>query len=341
MKFKVAVTNVTNNIGAKIVNYLDYMNFPYKEVVALGPSHELGKKISFGEDKILTIQSFDSYELAELDIIFLPYIEDENLSRYRNKALEAGVIVIDLSNESAFQSSVPSLIPAINDHDFLLNYQDQKLISMPAALSSQLAFILKPLDMEYDIKRVIVSTYQAVSTNGEKKAMDELYSQTKAVYMNETIDSVHLPRNISFNVIPQVGEVKNNIFEEEERIAADLRKLIKKDLNIIVNTSLVPVFIGNSFYVNIEFNKEFELEDLKKSLSEMQEIALLDRNITDYLTPSEIAGEDNIFISKIKRDDTVKSGINMWSCCDNLNRGSAMTAVEIAQFLASNIQPKE
>jgi aspartate-semialdehyde dehydrogenase len=338
MKFTVAVTNATNRMGAEIINYLSHMKFPYKEVVALGHNYEAGQKISFGEDKSLTIKPLKGYDFQEADIVFFLYLDMPFAEEYKKMALKTGAIVIDLSEESAFDKSVPSLIPAVNDHDFLLNHESAKLISLPISMSAQLAFFLKPLDMEYNIKRIVVSTYQSVSHTGDKLAMDELFNQTKGIYFNQESKPEYFTHKISFNTLPGIGKITKGVSLEEKRIIADLQKLIKPELNIVVNTAYVPIFVGEAAYVNIEFEKKFALEELKELLNEIQELTIIEEGREKYASHFDALGEENILISRIKKDDTVNSGVGMWSCCDNLRRGIAITAVETAQFLAENLK---
>jgi aspartate-semialdehyde dehydrogenase len=329
-KYNIAVIGATGNVGREILSILDERKFPVNNIYAVASSASLGKEVSFGDIIILKIESIDNLDFKNIDIAF--FAAGSSVSKeYANIAAKAGCIVIDKSSHFRMNPNVPLIVPEVNPEE-INNHKN--IIASPNCTVTPIVMALKPLHDAAQVKRVIVSTYQAVSGAG-KKAMDELFQQTKAILMYQETSIKEFPKRIAFNVIPQVDEfMPSGETKEEWKMTIETQKILGKEIQLTSTCVRVPVFVGHSASVNIEFEENISVNDAKKILSSFPGITLVDQNRkAGYATAIDIVRDDNIFISRIRKDTSVDSGLSLWIVSDNLRKGAALNAVQIAELL--------
>jgi aspartate-semialdehyde dehydrogenase len=335
MSYKIAVVGATGNVGREILNILSERNFPASEVVALASERSLGKEISYGDTEILKAQVLDDYDFIGTDIaLFSP---GSSISKVHGpRAAEQGCVVIDNTSYFRMQENIPLVVPEVNAYA-LKDFGKTNIIANPNCSTAQMVVALKPLHEAFGIKRAVVATYQSVSGAG-KSAMDELYDQTKVLYVNEHRDPENFPKRIAFNVIPHIDVfMENGDTKEEWKMQVETKKIMEADIPLTVTCVRVPVFVGHSEAINLEFEKPFELSAVRELLENAPGIVVDDRpEDNGYTTPMECTGEDGVFISRIRRDETVANGLNFWCVSDNLRKGAALNAVQIAEELVFN-----
>jgi aspartate-semialdehyde dehydrogenase len=332
MGYKVAVVGATGNVGQEMLKILAERNFPVDDLVALASSRSVGKEVSFG-NKDIKVRDLATYDFKGIDIA-LSSPGGKVSAQYSPVAAKAGAVVIDNTSYWRMDPDVPLIVPEVNPHA-LSEYTKKNIIANPNCSTIQLVVALKPLHDVAKIKRVVVSTYHSVSGTG-KDAMDELFNQTKGVYMNNTPPAEIYPKQIAFNVIPQVDVfMDDGMTKEEWKMVAETKKILDPKIKVCANCVRVPVFIGHSEMVNIEFESELSADDARKILRKAPGITVIDTDNEElnYVTPHEIQGEDNVFVSRIRDDPTVDNAINMWVVADNLRKGAALNAVQIAELL--------
>jgi aspartate-semialdehyde dehydrogenase len=335
MGFKVAVAGATGNVGREILTTLAERNFPVDEMVALASSSSVGREVSFGEDDILRIQALDTFNFKGIDIV-LSSPGSKAAAAFAPRATKAGAIVIDNSSYFRMEPDVPLVVPEVNPEAIAL-YQKRGIIANPNCSTIQMVVALKPLHDIARIKRVVVATYQSVSGAG-RAAMDELFSQTRAIYVNDPVKPEQLTKQIAFNVIPHIDVfMDGGDTKEEWKMAVETRKILDPDIAVTATCVRVPVFIGHAEAVNIEFERPISEARARAALHDMPGIVVLDdRTDGGYVTPAESAGEDAVYVSRIRRDPTVPHGLNLWVVSDNLRKGAALNAVQIAEILAAD-----
>ena len=341
MSYKIAVVGATGNVGREILQTLHERNFPAREVVALASRNSLGKEISFGDEKILKAQALDDYDFAGTDIaLFSPGAKVSSL--HAPRAAEAGCVVIDNTSHFRMDPEIPLVVPEVNP-GALKNFAKRNIIANPNCSTIQMVVALAPLHRENPIKRVVVSTYQSVSGAG-KDAMDELYDQTKALYVHEHKEPEQFTKRIAFNVIPHIDVfMDDGSTKEEWKMVNETKKILDESIAVTATCVRVPVFIGHAEAVNVEFTNPMSLEDAREILEEAEGISLVDRQEdAGYATPVDCAGEDAVLVSRLRLDPTVKHGLNMWVVADNLRKGAALNAVQIAEVLVEQykLMPK-
>lgn len=341
MTYKVAVVGATGNVGREILDILHERRFPVREVVALASSRSKGKEVSFGDDKILKCQDLAEYDFKGTDIaLFSP--GSKVSAEYAPKAAAAGCVVIDNTSHFRMMEDVPLIVPEVNGHA-IQHYAKRNIIANPNCSTIQMVTALKPLHDAFTIKRIVVATYQSVSGAG-KDAMDELYDQTKALYVNEHKEPEKFTRRIAFNVIPHIDNfMDDGNTKEEWKMMHETKKIMEADIAVSATCVRVPVFVGHAEAVNVEFEKPFDLREVVGLLEEAEGVAVIDRpEENSYITPAECVGEDATFVSRIRRDTSVPNGLNLWVVSDNLRKGAALNAVQIAEELISTykLMPK-
>ncbi|HSQ97204.1 MAG TPA: aspartate-semialdehyde dehydrogenase [Rickettsiales bacterium] len=329
---KIAVVGATENLGRELLSILAEREFPAEEIVALDSEESEGKEISYGFDKRLIIKNLQNYDFKGTDIVF--FVDVEGVSEvYGKKATEAGCIVIDESSCFRMNESIPLVIPEVNPK-IIDDYKKSNIIASPNSSVIQMLVALKPLHDVAKIKRIVVSTYQSVSGAG-KEAMDELYDHTKKVYEGEFVKPVKFDKTICFNVLPKIdGPMEDGNDKEESKIVNETKKILGNDVEVSATCVRVPVFACYSQSVNVEFKKAISAERSRKILSKTKGILVLDRpkeNI--YAVPRECAALDEVFVSRIRKDNSVKYGLNMWIVSDNIRKGGALNLVQIAEIL--------
>lgn len=329
---KIAVVGATENLGRELLSILAERKFPAKEVVALDSEEAEGKEISYGFDDRLLIKNLKNYDFKGTDIAF--FVDVEGVSEvYGKKAIEAGCIVIDESSCFRMNENVPLVIPEVNP-EAISDYKKSNIIASPNSSTVQMLVALKPLHDIAKIKRIVVSTYQSVS-GASKECMDELFNHTKKIYENEFLEPVNFKKTISFNVIPQIDSpMEDGSYAEESKIVEETKKILGKDVEVSATCVRVPVFACYSQSVNVEFEKPISAEQTREILSDTEGIAVLDRpKEYIYAVPRECAALDEVFVSRIREDKSVKHGLNMWIVSDNIRKGGALNLVQIAEIL--------
>jgi aspartate-semialdehyde dehydrogenase len=331
MGFKVAVVGATGNVGREMLGILAERSFPADEVVALASRKSHGVDVSFG-DRTLKCKALDYYDFSDVDICLMSAGSAVS-KEYSPRIAAAGAVVIDNSSCWRYDSDVPLVVPEVNA-DALAGFRKRGIIANPNCSTAQLVVALKPLHDHARIKRVVVSTYQSVSGAG-KDAMDELFSQTKAVFTVGEVVTKKFPKRIAFNVIPQIDVFMEDGFTREEwKMVVETKKILDPKIKVVATCVRVPVFIGHSESINIEFEQPISVDEARELLRKAPGCVVLDRREPGgYVTPYECAGEDATYISRIREDATVENGLVLWCVSDNLRKGAALNAIQIAETL--------
>ena len=335
MSFKIAVVGATGAVGREMLQTLEERSFPIKEIVALASEKSLGKEVSFGEKKPLTVQNLETFDFTSCDIALFS-AGSAIAEKFGPKAAQQGAVVIDNSSRWRMESEIPLIVPEVNSAA-LAGYSKRNIVANPNCSTAQLVMALKPLHDVFKINRVVVSTYQSVSGAGST-GMDELFNQTRAVYVNDPIENKEFTKKIAFNCIPHIDMFMDDGFTKEEwKMTAETRKILDPNINVVAHCVRVPVFIGHAEAVFIETNKPVDEQAARDLLSSFPGVIIVDhREDGGYVTPEECAGEDGVYISRLRRDPTVKNGLVFWCVSDNLRKGAALNAVQIAEALIEN-----
>ncbi|MBL6781833.1 MAG: aspartate-semialdehyde dehydrogenase [Alphaproteobacteria bacterium] len=334
MGYNVAVVGATGAVGREMIKTLAEREFPADKVFALASKNSVGKEISYGEDDILTVQSVEGFDFANADVALFSAGSDlaKNLGP---KAGAAGCVVIDNSSAFRMDEDVPLIVPEVNGHvlaPYFKNQDRRNIIANPNCSTAQMVIALKPLHEAFGISRVVVSTYQAVSGAGSP-AMDELFEQTRGVYVNDFKKPQNFTKEIAFNVIPHIDVFMDDGFTKEEwKMEVETKKILDPAIEVVAQCVRVPVFIGHSESVFIECQKPIDEDAARDILREAEGVAVIDfRADEGYVTPKEAAGEDAVYISRLRRDKTVANGLVFWCVSDNLRKGAALNSVQIAE----------
>jgi aspartate-semialdehyde dehydrogenase len=332
MAYKIAVIGATGNVGREMLNVLVQRQFPISEVVALASSRSIGTEVSFG-DGVLKVKALEYYDFKGTDIALMS-AGGAIAKEWAPKIAAQGCIVIDNSSAWRMDRQVPLVVPEVNAD--ALNDIPKGIIANPNCSTAQLVVVLKPLHDLFTIKRVVVSTYQSVSGAG-KGAMDELFRQTRAVFVADPVEVSQFTKQIAFNVIPHIDVFLDSGFTKEEwKMVVETQKILDPDIQLTATCVRVPVFVGHSESVNIEFEQPVTAEKARTALRAAPGILVVDkREDGGYVTPIECAGEDATFVSRIRKDPTVENGLNLWIVADNLRKGAALNAVQIAESLVN------
>jgi aspartate-semialdehyde dehydrogenase len=333
MAYKVAVVGASGNVGREILQILADRQFPVSEVVALASERSAGSEVSFGEDDVLKIQRLDTYDFKGVDIV-LSSPGAKVSAVHSPRAAAAGAVVIDNTSHFRMDPDVPLVVPEVNPQA-IAGYKKRGIIANPNCSTIQMVVALKPLHDLAKIKRVVVSTYQSVSGAG-KEGMDELFNQTRAIYMNSPIERKKFTKQIAFNLIPHIDVFMDDGYTKEEwKMAVETRKILDPDIPVTATCVRAPIFVGHSEAVNVEFERPISEEEARSALRNAPGITVIDHRVDEgYVTPQECAGEDAVFVSRLRKDPTVANGLNFWCVSDNLRKGAALNAVQIAEVLA-------
>jgi aspartate-semialdehyde dehydrogenase len=333
MGYKIAIIGATGNVGREMLNILDERGFPADTVVALASRRSQGTEVSFG-DKTLKVQSLDSFDFTGTDIALMS-AGGEISKIWSPKIAAQGCVVIDNSSAWRYDADVPLIVPEVNA-DAIEGFRKRNIIANPNCSTAQLVVALKPLHEKARIKRVVVSTYQSVSGAG-KDGMDELFNQTRAIFVADPLEAKKFTKRIAFNVIPHIDVfMDDGSTKEEWKVVAETKKILDKKIKVTCTAVRVPVFIGHSEAVNIEFEDPISAEEAREILREAPGCLVVDkRENGGYVTPLECAGEDATYISRIREDPTVENGLNIWVVSDNLRKGAALNAIQIAELLVN------
>lgn len=335
-RYKVAVVGATGAVGHELLSILAERQFPASEVVALASKNSAGSEVSFGENHLLKVQDLAEYDFNGTAIC-LSSAGAKISAAFAPRAAAAGCVVIDNTSHFRMDPDVPLVVPEVNP-GALAGYKKKHIIANPNCSTLQMVVALKPLHDAATIKRIVVSSYQAVSGAG-REAMDELFSQTRAIYVNDEVKKEHFPKQIAFNVIPQIDVfMEDGGTKEEWKMMAETKKILDPKIKLTATCVRVPVFIGHSLAVNVEFAQPLSAAEARALLKKAKGVTVLDDVKVDggYITPVEVAGEDNVYVSRIREDMTLDSGLNLWIVGDNLRKGAALNAVQIAEALVKD-----
>ncbi|WP_050604561.1 aspartate-semialdehyde dehydrogenase [Ruegeria sp. 6PALISEP08] len=339
MGYRVVVAGATGNVGREMLNILAERQFPVDEIAALASRRSLGTEVSFG-DKTLTTQDIDTFDFTGWDMALFA-IGSDATKTYGPKAAAAGCVVIDNSSLYRYDPEIPLIVPECNP-EAIHDYKNKNIIANPNCSTAQMVVALKPLHDRAKIKRVVVSTYQSVSGAG-KDGMDELWDQTKAIYNPTTdVEPKKFQKQIAFNVIPQIDVfMEDGSTKEEWKMVVETKKIVDPSIKVTATCVRVPVFVGHSEAVNIEFEEFLDEDEARDILREAPGIMVIDkREDGGYVSPIECAGDFATFISRIRQDSTVENGLNLWCVSDNLRKGAALNAVQIAELLGREVLKK-
>ena len=337
MGYRVAVAGATGAVGREMLQTLAERNFPADKVIALASSRSAGREVSYGEDDVLTIGSLDKFDFADADIALFSAGGD-TAKEVAPKAGAAGCIVIDNSSAFRMDDDVPLIVPEVNADTVeraLPANGGRNIIANPNCSTAQLVVALKPLHDKFGVRRVVVSTYQATSGAG-KAAMDELFNQTRGIYVNDPVQPELFTKQIAFNAIPHIDNFLDDGFTKEEwKMTVETKKILDPAIELVAHCVRIPVFIGHSEAVFIETEKPMTEKAVRNLLRESDGITVIDHRADEgYVTPHEAAGEDAVFISRIRKDPTIENGMVFWCVSDNLRKGAALNSVQIAELVA-------
>ena len=331
MGYKVAVVGATGNVGREMLDILSERNFPADEVVAIASRRSQGVECSFG-DKTLKVKALDHFDFSDVDICLMS-AGGAVSKEWSPKIAAQGAVVIDNSSAWRMDPDVPLIVPEVNA-DAIVGFTKKNIIANPNCSTAQLVVALKPLHDKAKIKRVVVATYQSVSGAG-KDAMDELFSQSKAVFTLDEVETKTFSKRIAFNVIPQIDVFMEDGFTKEEwKMVVETKKILDPKIKLTATCVRVPVFVGHSEAVNIEFEQPITADEAREILRNAPGCLVIDKRETGgYVTPYECVGEDATYISRIREDATIDNGLQIWVVSDNLRKGAALNAVQIAECL--------
>lgn len=339
MGYRVAVVGATGNVGREMLNILAERQFPVDEIAALASRRSLGTEVSFG-DQTLKTKDLDNFDFTGWDIALFA-IGSDATKQYAPRAARTGCVVIDNSSLYRYDPDVPLVVPEVNP-EAVEGYSKKNIIANPNCSTAQMVVALKPLHDRAKIKRVVVSTYQSVSGSG-KAAIDELWDQTKGMYVpgQEVAPSVY-PKQIAFNVIPHIDVfLEDGSTKEEWKMVAETKKIVDPSIKVTATCVRVPVFVGHSESINLEFEDFLDEDEARDILREAPGIMVVDkREDGGYVTPVECVGDFATFISRIRQDSTIENGLNLWCVSDNLRKGAALNAVQIAETLGARVLKK-
>ncbi|RAK59326.1 aspartate-semialdehyde dehydrogenase [Phenylobacterium hankyongense] len=331
MGYRVAVVGATGNVGREMLNILEEVDFPVEKIHAIASRKSIGVEVSFG-DQILKCEDVEQFDFSTVDVVLMS-VSGSFSKEWSPKIGAAGPIVIDNSSAWRMDPDVPLVVPEVNPDD--VEWANRKnIIANPNCSTAQLVVALKPLHDRARIKRVVVSTYQSVSGAG-KEGMDELFDQTKNVFVLGATPPKKFPKQIAFNVIPFIGAFQDDGYTDEEaKMWNETHKMIDPAIKLTVTCVRVPVMVGHSEAVNIEFHEPLDEDEARDILRDSPGLIVIDkRDDKGYMTPKEAQGEFPVFVSRIRNDPTVENGLNLWVVADNLRKGAALNAVQIAELL--------
>ena len=336
-KYNVAIVGATGNVGREIIQILEDRDFPIDKLYLLASSRSKGQKIDFKGDEIV-VEDLAGFDFSKVQIsLFSP--GGKVSAEFAPKAAKAGCLVIDNTSHFRMHENVPLIVPEVNAsslEEFFNDDDRSNIIANPNCSTIQMVVALKPLHDESIINRVVVSTYQSVSGAG-KEAMDELFNQTQNVYTNKNIEKNKFTKQIAFNVIPHIDSfVDNGNTKEEEKMINETKKILDEGIKVSATCARVPVFISHAESINVEFDSPLSDEKASDLLKNFDGVSVIDyRKDEGYVTPVEAAGEDKVYVSRIRNDDSVDNGLNIWVVSDNLRKGAALNAVQIAEIVTN------
>lgn len=339
MGYRVAVVGATGAVGREMLQTLSERRFPADKIYPLASAKSAGREISFGEEKTIIVDSLEKFDFNTADIALFSAGSD-TAKAFAPKAGAAGCVVIDNSSAFRMDNDVPLIVPEVNADvavKCLSKNGGRNIIANPNCSTTQLVVALKPLHDAFGVRRVVVSTYQAVSGAG-KPAMDELFNQTRGIYVNDAVKPEIFTKQIAFNAIPHIDVFLEDGFTKEEwKMTAETKKILDPAIELVAHCVRIPVFVGHSEAVFIETDKPMTETGVRSLLADANGVVVVDHRANEgYVTPHEAAGEDAVYISRIRKDPTVPNGMLFWCVSDNLRKGAALNSVQIAELLAES-----
>ncbi len=333
MGYRIAVAGATGSVGREMINILAEREFPADEVVALASSRSQGDQIEFGDTgKMLKVRNIEHFDPKGFDMALFA-IGSEATKAYAPKFAGSGCTVIDNSSLYRMDPDVPLIVPEVNP-EAIAGFRARNIIANPNCSTAQMVVALKPLHDEARIKRVVVSTYQSVSGAG-KAGMDELFEQSRNIFVGDPATPGKFSKQIAFNVIPHIDSfLDDGSTKEEWKMVVETKKILGPRIRVVATCVRVPVFVGHSEAINIEFEDEISAARAQSILREAPGVMLVDkREDGGYVTPIECVGEYATYVSRVREDPTVENGLSLWCVSDNLRKGAALNAVQIAELL--------
>jgi len=332
MGYKVAVVGATGAVGREMLQILAEREFPADDIVGLASERSAGAQVSYGEDDVVDVQDLAKFDFAGTDIV-LSSPGASVSSQHSPRAAKAGAVVIDNTSFFRMDPDVPLIVPEVNP-DAMAGFTRRNIIANPNCSTIQMVVALKPLHDIAGIRRVVVSTYQSAGGAG-KDGMDELFNQTRGIFVNEPVKPEQFTKQIAFNAIPHIDSfMEDGSTKEEWKMMVETKKILDPAIKVSATCVRVPVFIGHAESVNIEFESPISEEEAREALRRQDGISVIDHRVDEgYVTPQEAAGEDAVFVSRVRADHTVDYGLSMWVVSDNLRKGAALNAVQIAELL--------
>ena len=340
MGYRVVVVGATGNVGREMLNVLAEREFPILELAAVASSRSTGDEIEFGETgKMLKVRNIEHFDFAGWDIALFSAGSDV-AKEHAPRAAAAGCVVIDNSSYGRMDPDVPLIVPEVNP-DAIDGYKAKMIIANPNCSTAQMVVALKPLHDAATIRRVVVATYQSVSGAG-KQGMDELFEQSRNIFVGDSNTPVKFTKQIAFNVIPHIDSfLDDGSTKEEWKMVVETKKILGAKVRVHATCVRVPVFVGHSEAINIELEDELSAEQAQDILREAPGVMLVDkREPGGYVTPIECVGEYATYVSRVRQDSTVDNGLNLWCVSDNLRKGAALNAVQIAEVLGQRVLKK-
>jgi aspartate-semialdehyde dehydrogenase len=335
MSYRIAVVGATGAVGREILTTLAEREFPASDVAAIASERSAGVSVSFGEDDELKVQDLAGFDFRGIDIV-LSSPGAKVSAEHSPRAAAAGAVVIDNTSQFRMDPDVPLVVPEVNP-EAIAGYTKRHIIANPNCSTIQMVAALKPLHDLARLRRVVVSTYQSVSGAG-KDAMDELFNQTRGIFVNEPVRPDRFTKQIAFNVIPHIDAfMEDGATKEEWKLVVETKKILDPAIKLHATCVRVPVFIGHAEAINMEFETPIDEEDARDALRGQSGVTVIDHRLDEgYVTPADAAGEDAIFVSRLRTDPTVDNGLSMWVVSDNLRKGAALNAVQIAECLVED-----
>lgn len=335
MGYTVAIVGATGAVGHEMLSTLENRNFPADKVIPLASRQSAGRDVSYGEKDILKVQALDGFDFKGVDIV-LSSAGAKISAEFAPQATKAGAVIIDNTSHFRMDPDVPLVVPEVNAHA-IADFKKKSIIANPNCSTIQMVVALKPLHDLATVKRVVVSTYQSVSGAG-KDGMDELFEQSRKFFVTDSTKPEVFSKQIAFNVIPQIDVfMDDGSTKEEWKMMVETKKIMGSDIKVSATCVRVPVFIGHSEAVNVEFEGEMTPKIARAAWKKCKGISVIERESElEFITPAEIAGEDDVFISRVRQDISVENGLSFWCVSDNVRKGAALNAVQIAEILAKD-----
>lgn len=332
MGYRVAVVGATGNVGREIMQIMAERNFPADEMIALASERSVGTEVSYGDTEVLTVRNLADFDFAGIDLVMSS--PGASVSQVHSpRAAAAGAVVIDNTSFFRMDPDVPLVVPEVNE-EAIAGYTRKNIIANPNCSTIQMVVALKPLHDLAGIRRIVVATYQSTSGAG-KPAMDELFNQTRSIYVNEMVAPEQFTKQIAFNVIPHIDVfMDDGSTKEEWKMVVETKKILDPSIKVSATCVRVPVFVGHGEAVNVEFERSISAGAAREALRDALGVVVVDeRDDGGYVTPKEATGEDAVFVSRLREDPTVENGLSMWVVADNLRKGAALNSVQIAEAL--------